>query len=212
MKQGRRLYQAIVDKCIEESLDIEGALTECEIDPNWMTASIEMDPDEILPPVEEVISRKAIDACANFLCVSGIRVFLLLEIFSINDISGYSFLSKNSAMSVASYYLDTLASTNIFGKFDLLLNELEASTMSRNLDEVAEKTQISAQTLERWRGDMCAQMSDHAAIKIAAKTCGMSKPAVMACLDLLKKEDFRLNGKEVRVIDELEMALSVEVW
>lgn len=212
MRKGRRLYQAIVNRCLDEGMSIDKALMKCLIDPAKMNLSLESDPDEIPPEIEDVVSREAIEACAAFLDVSVIRVMLLLDIFSIGDINGYSFLSRSSAMAVASYYLDTLSSTNLFGKSELLLQELVASTMSRTLEETCEKIGIPEQVMRKWKETGRAEMSDHLSIKEAAKVCGMSKPAVMACLNLLKKEDFTSKGRQIKVIDELEKALSVEVW
>ena len=219
MKQGARLYQAIVDRAGEVGIEFDDAAAQCGFNPITLLSCFDAHPTAKPHDFHEVMKRSQVCAISEFLDCAPIRVLFLADAFCPGDIERIAQLRAMShdnpqvTRAKALAYLSTVAESDLMDSPAPLMDELVATTMSRNLHEACRKLKLPYKKVSAWRkGIATAELSDLPIIDAIAETIGVGRSAVMASTCLLQKMDFLHRGSRADLDAELETALSVETW
>ena len=187
MKRGARLYQAIVDRSEELSVEFDDAATRCGFNPTTLLSCFDAHPTAKPHELHEVMKREQVCVIAEFLDCAPIRVLFLADAFAPEDIeriariramsSGSGQVTRSKALA----YLSTVAESDLMDSPAPLMDELVATTMSRNLREACQKLNLPFRKVSAWRnGSATAELSDLPIIDAIAEAIGVGRTAVMA--------------------------------
>ncbi|MFL1479933.1 MULTISPECIES: helix-turn-helix domain-containing protein [Pseudomonas] len=220
MHTGLRLYQAIIDRSELLDLPFPEASRACGFTPDTLAGCFG-DVSRSKPhDLHEALNRRRIDKIADFLNCSGFRVLQMADVFRWAD---YCLIQSTPLFTQASTspvdlnretatYFKSVTQTNVLEP-SFILEELVASTWSTSLQEAATKVGLSLDKLRAWRsGKTVPSLKDLADIRLIAKALEMGTPLVMMALGVITSKDFTINGQNVDIESELNLALDVEIW
>lgn len=218
MLPGLRLYQAIIDRCHSLAISFEEACERCGFTADVLASCFgDFSNTNSLGLLNE-LDRSRIDRVAAFLGCSGFRVLQMADVFCWKD---YCLIQSSPVFNHPVNGLTTqekvehfndVTKASIAGSADFIIDELVGATWSNDLNEAADKAQISISLLNGWRlGIIEPSLKDLATIRTMAKHLQMGTPIVMMCLGVIRESDFMLNGQPIDVETELNHALDVEV-
>ncbi|MBG6083217.1 hypothetical protein [Rubrivivax gelatinosus] len=214
-----RLYQAIIDKVIEEQLDFDQAAAMCGFDPDTLLECFDAKPNAKPRPVYEFLGREQIEKTADFLRCPRLSIFFLADVFNPNDVKALASNLGETAgqdrkvmVGNLARYLEDIARSQLFGRPDAILDEFTSASLANNLVEACERACIPFKKVAHWLHGEPATLADLQVLRTIAETIGIGIAPVLIATGVAQPNDLVWEGLPVDPMIELQKALDVDIW